>query len=107
MYKKYNVKNQHLERVVVIPDPDKVEARTRAFIQWCKFNKCKADTMALAILRQPKMHFLANCELLIDTDAKCKGNAFGKPYCYAWKDEYFELINKARKFFWKYIESKS
>lgn len=107
MYKKYNVKTGNIERVVIEPeDPKKVEARTKSFIQWVKFNKANPEKMALAILKHKNMHFLANCEMLIDDTVQCKGKTYDY-YCYKWKDNYFELINKARKLFWRYIETKS
>lgn len=105
MYKKYNIKNDTLSRVLAVDEPEKVEARTRAFLQWVNFNKKNPQDMALAVLRQKNMWFLSNCELLVDDAVKCRGKTF-KPYCYVWKDEYFRLINEARKLIWKYIEQK-
>lgn len=104
MFKDYNpIKCQQL-RVFGIPeDVEKVQARTRSFIQWVRFNKSDPKQMAKAVKDNPKMHFLINCKMLIDDTVKCKGITF-QPYCYIWKDEYFNLINEARKIYWAEIE---
>lgn len=107
MILKYNTRTQTTETLESVDNTDQLEKRTKAFIQWVKFNKSNAADMALAVLRQPKMRFLTNCEMAVDTDVKCQGFNFGKPFCYGWKDEYFELINKARQFYWRYAEQKT
>lgn len=106
MLKKYDCRTGTITEITEVDDEKQVENRTRAFIQWCKFNKCQPSEMALAVLRNKKMHFLTNCEMLVDTDVKCSGKTY-EYYCYGWKDSYFELINKARALFWRYIEEKN
>lgn len=104
MFKNYDTTKDQQLRVFGKPDDiPQVQARTRAFIQWVKFNNADPKKMAEAVSKNPKMHFLTNCKMLIDDTVVCRGKTF-RPYCYIWKDIYFELINKARKIYWEEIK---